>query len=397
MISPSPAKIDSLGSSLGVSPISPISPISPVPVKIANSLDVVSPVPVKIENSLDISPISPVVDKTLQLCSAIQEAASAVAKLTTENAKGISSDPDEDRVANESQQRGLSCSHPDVSCPQQSRPRPTLSESAQQQPLMCTDKKQQEVLSIATRAKETWSAAVGVWEPLEFKIHSDDDEIEDEVMERKIPEGTEEYNTMVTAMFAMIMVYVATQGQEENKDIEFDTLDLCNVDDDRMDVDSAPGRGWKKVEVTVDSGAAHSVIDGDQYPQVPREESAGSKRGQVYLGPGTERIPNRGQKRFKVVPRGQRQRQQMHQMTFQDAKVRKPLAAVSGIVDKNNLVLFDKQGSFIAPANEPEVAEIRRLIKQVKSRIALEEKRGVYIMPMWIQEAEAPVFSRPGM
>ena len=73
-------------------------------------------------------------------------------------------------------------------------------------------------------------------------------------------------------------------------------------------------------------------------------------------------------------------------MTFQDAKVRKPLAAVSGITDKNNIVLFDKNGSFIAPANCPEVTEIRRLINQVKSKIELHESRGVYLMPVWIEE-----------
>ena len=69
-------------------------------------------------------------------------------------------------------------------------------------------------------------------------------------------------------------------------------------------------------------------------------------------------------------------------MTFQDAAVRKPLAAVSGITEKGNIVLFDKKGSFIAPANCPETNTIRELIRQVKNRIELEEKRGVYVMPL---------------
>ena len=50
------------------------------------------------------------------------------------------------------------------------------------------------------------------------------------------------------------------------------------------------------------------------------------------------------------------------QATFQDAVVRKPLAAVSGIKDKENIVLFDKKGSFISRANCPEVQYIRRLV-----------------------------------
>ncbi len=82
-------------------------------------------------------------------------------------------------------------------------------------------------------------------------------------------------------------------------------------------------------------------------------------------------------------------------MTFQDAKVRKALAAVSGITEKINIVLFDKKGSFIAPADCAEVVEIRRLINQVKSRIELRERRGVYLMPVWIED-KAPGFTRQG-
>ncbi len=57
---------------------------------------------------------------------------------------------------------------------------------------------------------------------------------------------------------------------------------------------------------------------------------------------------------------------------------------------------FDKKrGSFIAPANCPEVTEIRRLINQVESKIELYEKRGVYLMPIWIED-KAPGFIRRG-
>ena len=85
-------------------------------------------------------------------------------------------------------------------------------------------------------------------------------------------------------------------------------------------------------------------------------------------------------------------------MMFQDAKVRKPLAAVSGITSNGNVVLFDKKGSFIAPSDCPEVEDIRKLIKSIKNKIELEEKRGVYIMPVWVCEdpSKAGVFARPG-
>ena len=64
-----------------------------------------------------------------------------------------------------------------------------------------------------------------------------------------------------------------------------------------MDIDEG---NWTKVEATVDSGAAHNVENGDVWPSIPRMESPGSKADSVYLGPGKEKIPNRGQKTLKV-------------------------------------------------------------------------------------------------
>ena len=72
-------------------------------------------------------------------------------------------------------------------------------------------------------------------------------------------------------------------------------------------------------------------------------------------------------------------------MTCQDVAVCKPLAAVSGITDKNSVVLFDKKGSFIARADCPEVKTIRELIRQTKDRIQLECKKGTYVMPIWVK------------
>jgi hypothetical protein len=168
---------------------------------------------------------------------------------------------------------------------------------------------------------------------------------------------------------------VEEQRVEEHKVEELDLLSA-----DKMDIEE---KGWEKIDITVDSGAAHSVADGNIcWPTIRRDESEGSRAGSVYLGPGTERIPNRGQTSLNVRTAGNTA---VRKMTFQDAAVRKPLAAVSGITDKGNVVLFDRKGSFIAPEGAPEVQTIRELIKQVKNRIELERKKGVYIMPIWVQ------------
>jgi hypothetical protein len=174
------------------------------------------------------------------------------------------------------------------------------------------------------------------------------------------------------------------QDQEMTPELELHAVDAMDLEQ----------KGWNRFDIVVDSGAAQSVADGNLWPGIARAESEGSKNGAVYLGPGKERIPNRGQKTLTVKTGGS---SNVRKMTFQDAAIRKPLAAVSGITEKGNVVLFDKKGSFIAPEDAPEVKTIRELIRQVKNRIELEEKKGIYIMPIWVQNSEAAgVFSRPG-
>ena len=141
------------------------------------------------------------------------------------------------------------------------------------------------------------------------------------------------------------------------------TLDLMAFDEDvsgdSIMKDSSGDRGWKKMVATVDSGAAHSVFNGEDWPMIPREGSEGSEKGQVYLGPGSERIPNRGQKKLCVKTEGS---DVTKNITFQDAKVRKPLVAVSGCTSKGDMVVFDGEGSFIVPGSAVEAQKIRKLV-----------------------------------
>ena len=53
-------------------------------------------------------------------------------------------------------------------------------------------------------------------------------------------------------------------------------------------------------------------------------------------------------------------------MTLQGAEVLKPLLAVSGMIDKGNIVVFDGSGSFILPAQCAGVASVRRLSQGFK-------------------------------
>ena len=82
---------------------------------------------------------------------------------------------------------------------------------------------------------------------------------------------------------------------------------------------------------------------------------------------------------------------------FQAAQVRKPLLAVSGLNDKGNPVWFDHDqtgGSFIIPSNAPELTQIRKLIRQIKTRVRLDRKGGTYQLRNWAVSSDSQGFGR---
>ena len=85
-------------------------------------------------------------------------------------------------------------------------------------------------------------------------------------------------------------------------------------------------------------------------------------------------------------------------MTFLGAKVRKPLLAVSGVIDKGNIVVFDGSGSIILPSTCAGVASVRKAITGVlQGRIQLHAKNGVFVLRTWEPEDKPSMgFSRRG-
>ena len=105
--------------------------------------------------------------------------------------------------------------------------------------------------------------------------------------------------------------------------------------------------------------------------------------GQTYvgLGPG-QKIPNLGQ----MVARRMMGNGIVGNVKFQGAKVRKPLLAVSSLNDRGNPCWFDHDstgGSFIIPGDAPELKEIRKLITQIKARIKMDRKGGIFQLRNW--------------
>ena len=73
-------------------------------------------------------------------------------------------------------------------------------------------------------------------------------------------------------------------------------------------------------------------------------------------------------------------------MKFQGANVRKPLLAVSSLVDKGNPCWFDSEvagGSAIIPSSAPELLQIRALIKQIHARVKMDRKGGIFQLRNW--------------
>ena len=82
-------------------------------------------------------------------------------------------------------------------------------------------------------------------------------------------------------------------------------------------------------------------------------------------------------------------------MTFQGAKVRKPLLAVSGVIDKGNVVVFDGSVSFILQNSCAGVACVRKAITGVQGRMPLHAKNGVFVLRT-PEDKPSTGFSRQG-
>ena len=155
-------------------------------------------------------------------------------------------------------------------------------------------------------------------------------------------------------------------------------VDACSVEAALM-----PGRRLKS-DITIDSGAARSVMHPDDVPEYMLVSSEGQRSGQHFVGAGGERMPNLGQKTVPLLTVGGVAKA----ATFQAAAVRKPLLAVSASCDVGQLVIFDNDISCMLERDSPEGREIRRLAKQCMAKTPFERKGGVYTMPAWVVPPE---------
>jgi hypothetical protein len=189
----------------------------------------------------------------------------------------------------------------------------------------------------------------------------------------------------------------ATTIDTDSDDLELDLMPagVGTLEVNRIEVSGGiPEKaGWVRMleDMTIDTGAAHSVNDGVKYTLgwalVP---SVHSERGVHYVGPGGERMKNRGQRIGQVMF----ENGLVAKTCLQDSSVRKPLISVNDTLIQKNVALFTNLGSIIAPESDPAIQKILQLIPLVKNAIKMHRHQGTFKVPTWIKREAAPVFSR---
>ena len=99
----------------------------------------------------------------------------------------------------------------------------------------------------------------------------------------------------------------------------------------------------KKGRITVDSGAAESVWPESLLPEVETTASYGSRNGVTYITANGDKMDNKGEKKIKFKTSDGLS----SSIIFQVTGVKKPLATVSKITQKENWVCFGPNEAYI--------------------------------------------------
>ena len=109
-------------------------------------------------------------------------------------------------------------------------------------------------------------------------------------------------------------------------------------------------------------------------------------KGQRYVGPGGEKIDGLGELTVKIRTERHGGGDISSRMTLHGPKVRKLLLAVSGVIDKGNIVVFDGSGSIVLSNTFAGVASVSKAITGVPGRIPLHATNEVFVLGTWEPE-----------
>ena len=135
-----------------------------------------------------------------------------------------------------------------------------------------------------------------------------------------------------------------------------ETAELNNVGTDRdLGVSRVDGLrvDGKRVELTIDSGAAEHVVGPQDLPHIP---TSTSRKHVQYTMANGQKTSNKGEKHVKAVTRDG------HEISFkaQVTDVHRPLMSVSRICDKGHRVVFESHGGYIESLTTGEKINVRR-------------------------------------
>ena len=157
---------------------------------------------------------------------------------------------------------------------------------------------------------------------------------------------------------------LATEDEvDETGFVSIETPDepIANVGTDNTVLRTA-GRG----KITIDSGAAESVLPVDVLPNEMLVEGEAKRRGVRYVAANGGKMDNMGEKKVRFRREGS---EAVNSITFQVTGVGKPLASVSHILDKGNSVVFSRHGEGSYIVNET-----------TRQKIPIKEEKGTFVM-----------------
>ena len=172
----------------------------------------------------------------------------------------------------------------------------------------------------------------------------------------------------------------------EDNDIMLHFLDAVDYGDLNVaDVDGELEFFEELFEAALDSGAGDHVADETSAPMYEVEESPGSRADQHFVTAGGGRLRNRGQLKLGLRADNGRKGRELR-MTFQVAKVTKPLLSVSKICDAGFSVRFTQE---MAVVEDKKGKEVCRFIR----------RKGLYVASMRLRnpkfKAKTSDFPRP--
>ena len=127
---------------------------------------------------------------------------------------------------------------------------------------------------------------------------------------------------------------------------------------------------WQKLELTVDSGAAETVIPHDMIIDHEIKETEMSAAGVCYASATGQPIPNLGEQRLPLMT----SEGTMRGMKCQAAPVARPLGSVKRMCGAGHQVVFDADGSYVRNKRTGEINWMR-------------EENGNFIMDLWVMPA----------